>query len=863
MSLPLKKPCVRSLRHVGFQPSLFIARPKSGIAQSTQAYTKRSVTPQYTTQSNACKIFEETRVLGMQPTTSMYLDAITAYGYSKNADKVISTWKDYTRHYKLKSSSHHRYITALVQCGDIPTTYQILRDLKTKHYVKHEEISKCLAEFVPACIERNHAYLALKSTGDFLDYAQAWDVVALQRVAQSLWYVYSSHLPIPPQVNSATFDKFVDLYRKKIDVSQRSKSKHHFMPTHLFTMFKLMTTTHPLTPSAYTCNLVIESQLISGDYGAIKFILAYMQKNNIQPTTHTVSVLLKSLGPSLSGNEVQSLYNNLKKNNRIDSNIYQAFIKVFNDKSDTVYAQEVASDMEKKGLRLEQDSCIAMVEGFVNQGKLNQAAEWLERNHDTAIKNLDAYAVLMEACIAKGKWDACLESYTFLDNKKVKDITTNRRIVKALLTARFANGKYWDVCRTQLKNLDITFTPTTVFRILRNLIGIEKHGHHLVSGKTIVKAMQMMEKELNIYLNAEGISRVIVALGRRGDCHHGFEIYNWVREDKSCTRTRCGSSSIYSATMYSALLNNDFRVLERAWIDMQYRKWFIECENGTRNEKLEHTLARYNVLLNGYASRIPRPDITRLKKTYQRLLKQKINPDITTYNILIKAFVNGNNMKAANQVYQTMIDSGINPDTITANTLLNGWILRKDWAEVEEFMQRLKSENKSKQNPGLDIVTFNLLVQSFLRLDSKIMGFARLLKSEGRWYDAHEVEKARTVLPSRKVWNVFETTTGYSKETLDNFYKSGTGDNEAIQADSFGLDFDKTCGTLMKLADSSQSLAEKKNTKDTFIRFFSKSTEPDHITYKLFMKAFVDRKDYHSASKIKKWMNFRLSSSKQ
>ncbi|KAI9273747.1 hypothetical protein BY458DRAFT_434837 [Sporodiniella umbellata] len=793
----------------------------------------------------------------------MYLEAITAYGYSKDTDKVISTWKDYTQHYKLKSSSHHRYISALIQCEDLQTAQQILRDLKTKNYVKHEEISRCLADFVTACMDKNHAYLALKSTGEFLGYAKSWDTASIQHIAAALWRIYCFYLPIPSKMDTLAFDKFVDLYTEKLTGPYRAKSKHHFMPLHLFTMFRLFTIIQTSTPSIHSCNQIIESQVVRGDYSAIKYILSYMQKHSIQPTTRTVSLLLKSLGSSLPINEVQLLYNNLKESNRLDIHIYQAFVKLFSEKSNKLYTQLVISDMEKQGLKIEENLCTTVVEGYVNQGDLSQATKWLEKNHEIAVKNLDSYAVLMEACISRGEWDACMKNYASLVSKKVKKINTNRRIVKALLTARFASGKYWDLCRTQLRTLDISFTPTTIFRILRSLIGIEKNGNHLVSGKAIVKALQIMETELDIHLNAEGIGRVIVALGKRGDCHCSYEIYKWVREDKSASNIRCASSNIYSATMHSALLNNDFRILDRAWVDMQYRKRFVEYENGTKAEKLEHTLARYNVLLNGYASVIPKPDITRLKRVYQKLLKQQLSPDITTYNILIKAFVNGNNMSAANQVYQTMVDSGIKPDTITANTILNGWILRKDWAKVEDFIQSLKSNDTSEQKSSMDIVTFNLLVQSFLRLDSKTMAFARLLKSENKWHDSREIEKGRVVLPSKKIWSIFETTTGYCKETLDNFCNNSIVHSEVFVNESLPVDFNTICDGLKTSFDNFESYIEEKTIKDTFIRFFSKSTEPDLVTYKLFMKAFVDTNDYGSASKIKKWMYFRLPHLKQ
>ena len=133
------------------------------------------------------------------------------------------------------------------------------------------------------------------------------------------------------------------------------------------------------------------------------------------------------------------------------------------------------------------------------------------------------------------------------------------------------------------------------------------------------------------------------------------------------------------------------------------------------------------------------------------------------------------------------------------------------------------------------------------------------MKRENKWYDVEQLENSRTKLKSGKIWNIFEMTTGYKKETLDNYYKSKRISEKANSSKLIVLpsEFGSIGDFLIKAATDQQSV-RLSNPKDAFIRFFSRSMEPDEVTYKLFMKAFYDKGDYRSASKIKEWSQFRL-----
>jgi hypothetical protein len=83
-------------------------------------------------------------------------------------------------------------------------------------------------------------------------------------------------------------------------------------------------------------------------------------------------------------------------------------------------------------------------------------------------------------------------------------------------------------------------------------------------------------------------------------------------------------------------------------------------------------------------------------------------------------------------------------------------------------------------------------------------------------------------MPSKKVWTIFESTTGYSEKL--------------ITESKFNL----------------QHIKNQQPNGNALVRLFSNSTEADQITYKLFMKAFVNIGDFKSASKVYQWMRYRL-----
>ncbi|KAI9474285.1 MAG: hypothetical protein EXX96DRAFT_333749 [Benjaminiella poitrasii] len=804
--------------------------------------------------------FELAKALNLQPSPAMYLSSMTAYGHLGNVEKVILTFKDYKKHYRLKSNVYPRYMSAVLNCGVSLTAIRVFRDIKSNPALSSMVKSLCLAELVPVyCLsgKKSHLQMAIRATEEFtrtVPTLENWDAKAIISITQSLWDSYSRLLKLPSStITPTTIESFISTYIEKsasIIAKSKHNSSHNIFSSQLFTLFHLLCYCPQCVPTVKTCNLILKS--MNSNYGEIKSVLACMQKLGVNPDTETISILLCLFGTNLSIEQSKKLYQALKQqdmpDNKVNLNICKAFIKVFSqDPTSVNLAQNVAMEMKRSGHELDAELYATMAHGFVKYQDISKGWNWLQKS---GCKNLDAYAILIEGWLERGQWNQCILQYNALQNQFGQNtVDTHRRLVKSLLTAHFAGNNFAASDILLSSELKIKFTPNTVMRIINTLLNLKnKNGHSLVPGDQIVKALKMMESKLHVYLDAEGISHAIIGLGNRGDCEDSYRLYRWIREKgHEAVRKRCGMSSIYRAMIDSATKNNDISKLERAWVDMQYRKRYLGKGDLVKQPP---NLAAFNMLFNGYASRLPMPDLTRIKRAFRRMLKLNLNPDLVTYNILIKAFVNSDKMEAAFQLFEDMAEKpGIQPDIWTINTLLKAWIDKQNWTLVERFIVEIKKLDHIK----LDIATFNLFVQSFLQLDSQSMSYAHLLKYQNKWTELERFKNSKSyALTSDTIWEIFETTTGYSRSLIQT-------SSEKVNLPSLKTSAESTLSLCDQLSnvDMANHYSRIKEER-AFVKLFSGSTEADEVTYKLFMKAFVNAGDYKSASKIHHWMSYRL-----
>ncbi|KAI9306806.1 hypothetical protein BJ944DRAFT_262932 [Cunninghamella echinulata] len=487
------------------------------------------------------------------------------------------------------------------------------------------------------------------------------------------------------------------------------------------------------------------------------------------------------------------------------------------------------------------------------------------------IQLLDPYAELLEKNLKSSNWEKGIFIYNELMATAWKPVVQyNRRIIKATLMIYCAQGK-WDECERLLRHLQIQFTTKTIGRIMLVLLKLTHGNRYLVDGEKIVRSLQSFERVLNIQVNPNTIAKIINHLGERGDIEDAYQLYRWIRGEisigskgkvKLTQLQRCNRSLIYLAMINASIKNNDTSKAERAWHDRIYRGTFSEDPNSINFKPA--TLTSYNILLNIYASELPAPNLARVRRTYKRLLNHGFTPDINTYNTLIKAFVNSGKCDAAYHVFNTMLHSGTQPDSWTINTLLFGWITKREWKEVEDFVKHLQQEKMAQK---LDMVTFNILIQGFLQLDGKIMAVEHILKKRGDWNYFKYLKKSSSPysLTSKVIWDIFETVTGYKKKQIEYHYKHHLKNKHlSLSLSSLSTTNVITTSSLCQKSTKPEAINDNNNNnnnnnsnnnnkKGSFLELFQEQGA-DQVTYKLFIKAFLEANDQVSAKKMTQWM---------
>ncbi|KAF7834235.1 pentatricopeptide repeat-containing protein [Senna tora] len=103
-------------------------------------------------------------------------------------------------------------------------------------------------------------------------------------------------------------------------------------------------------------------------------------------------------------------------------------------------------------------------------------------------------------------------------------------------------------------------------------------------------------------------------------------------------------------------------------------------------------------------------------------------PNIVTYNILLRAFAQANDVDQVNSLFKDLDESIVTPDTYTFNGVMDAYGKNGMIREMESVLSRMKS-NQCKP----DIITFNLLIDSYGKkqeFDKMEQVFKSLLRSK-------------------------------------------------------------------------------------------------------------------------------------
>ncbi|KAI7881327.1 hypothetical protein K492DRAFT_194445 [Lichtheimia hyalospora FSU 10163] len=718
---------------------------------------------------------------GVQRTKPMVLIAIMAYGRTGQFDKAQVAFEELQAQGLVDENAYRYLMDAALDTNLLQMAQDVIRNGRREGVLDEATMAHCVNRFVQVSIRKSNlarALAVLHECGNTLgDHSND--------AAIAIWNGYrkAMDMSILNTIDPMSLEAFVHAFTRRMlhQISVARSTQALYTSNHLSLVMDLvMQADSTLVPTAKTQSMLLAA------YASEKKM--YKMGQMLQ-STHAMA------SPS---SYTHVLYKTSEK--MLDKDGHAAFIQAFVDAKDIKAAQRVALDMQKRSLVVDINSHMTIVQGWVQQGQPDRAMAWLEKckYHLTTatpqsdpIALLDTYAAVLEGWLTTGEWSKCASQYRALKSMGLP-VDHNRRMIKSVISAQMALGDF-AASKRLLHAMPIQFTPMTIQRITLGLLGLKNGSVNRVSGHVAMRGLLSMEKELGLQVSLSGLGRIIGKLGERGDLKEAFALYRNARSNRFDSFKHV--HHVFKAMMDAATLNNDMAKAERVFLDMT--GWYQQ------HHASDPPLSSFNMLLNNYASRQPLPHAGRINRTFRDIMDHGYEPDTTTYNILIKAFVNLSNMPAAYSIFQRMIDSGQKPDSWTINTLIQGWVDEHDMAGVKQFMLTLAAHGLSMDN-----VSYNLLVEGLLRLDRKKMSTTRLARRRNEWslIKQHQ-HQPNYSLSGQDVWTIFESVVGVSQDNVVKTVQHQSHDHKLVY-----------------------------------------KNKPDDITFKLFIKAFQNANDHHSAS---------------
>lgn len=206
-------------------------------------------------------------------------------------------------------------------------------------------------------------------------------------------------------------------------------------------------------------------------------------------------------------------------------------------------------------------------------------------------------------------------------------------------------------------------------------------------------------------------AKLIVISGKARDLRMAVWLFNEVKRSGSRP-----DSSLYNALITAYLHSRDKgRGFEAAM------KLF---EKMKQKPKCQPNLVTYNILLRASAQL---GDVVQVDRFFKEMEAAKIYPDLVTYNGVIGAYAEaGDYVQMEMTLFVMRIQKHIKPDNVTSNTLIGAYGRGKDFVKMEQVLKSMTG-SKSKHRP--DLKTYNLLMSSYARaqdMENMLWSFSRM-----------------------------------------------------------------------------------------------------------------------------------------
>lgn len=182
-------------------------------------------------------------------------------------------------------------------------------------------------------------------------------------------------------------------------------------------------------------------------------------------------------------------------------------------------------------------------------------------------------------------------------------------------------------------------------------------------------------------------------LGRADKWLQCLEVFRWMQKQ----RWYIADNGVYSKLI--SVMGKKGQIRMAMWLFSEMRNSGCRADSSV-----------YNALISAHLH--SRDKVKALEKALAYFKKMKgmerCKPNVVTYNILLRAFAQAQNVAQVNSLFEDLKESIVSPDIYTFNGVMDAYGKNGMIKEMESVLTRMKS-NQCKP----DIISFNLLIDSY------------------------------------------------------------------------------------------------------------------------------------------------------
>lgn len=192
-------------------------------------------------------------------------------------------------------------------------------------------------------------------------------------------------------------------------------------------------------------------------------------------------------------------------------------------------------------------------------------------------------------------------------------------------------------------------------------------------------------------------SKLIVIMGKAKQLRMAVWLFNEVKRSGGRPDT-----SLYNALITAYLYSKDTgRGFEKALQLFEAMKKKAKCQPN---------LVTYNILLRASAQAC---DVAGVERFFKEMETARIYPDLVSYNGVIGAYGKaGDYVQMEKTLFVMRMQKHIKPDNVTSNALIESYGRGKDFVKMEQVLKSMTSA-KSRHKP--DLKTYNILMNNYAR----------------------------------------------------------------------------------------------------------------------------------------------------